>query len=131
MYLSKSFVLQYSWTCIQLALLGPLKHGHYRQVVTIQKHCKYQPLNKVVIMYRFSKKVSPSNLIWKLPWAKQTFYKVWKTCKQLNKVSRSGKALHQVRKICRRLYKVRRICQRLYTVRRICQQLYKDCGTLK
>ena len=111
--------------------MGPLKHGHYRQVVIIQKHWKLQPLNKVVIMYRFSKKVSLSNLTWKLSWAKPTFYKVHRSCKQLNEVSRSGKVLHKVTKICNQLCKFHRICQKLYKLHRICQQLYKVCGTHK
>ena len=29
----------YSRTCIYRPLLGPLKHGRYRQVVAVQKHC--------------------------------------------------------------------------------------------
>ena len=69
---------------------------------------KWWPFNKVVIMYMFSKKVSLSNLTWKLSWAKPTFYKVRRSCKQLNEVCRSGKALHKVSKICEQLYKLRK-----------------------
>ena len=100
---------------------GTTKHGHYRQVVAIQKHCKYWLLNKMVIIYRFSKKVSVSNRTWKLPWVKPTFYKVRRSCKQLNEVSRSGKAFDEVPKIWEQLYKVCRIRQRIYKV----------CGTRK
>ena len=44
------------------------------------------PLNEVIVMYRFSKKVSLSNVTLKLPWAKQTFYKVGRSCKQLDEM---------------------------------------------
>ena len=94
--------------------------------------CRYtETLNKVVVMCRFFKKVTLSNLTRKLLWAKLTFYKVCRSCKLLNEVSRSGKALHEVRKICEQLYKVCRICQQLYQVRRMCQQLYEVHGTRK
>ena len=53
----------------------------------------------MVVLYRFSKMVSLSNLTWKLPWEKPTFYKVRRRCKQLNEVSRSGRAIHGVCRI--------------------------------
>ena len=82
-------------------------------------------------MYNFSKKESLSNLMWKLPWAKTTFYKICRSYKQLSEISRSGKALDKVSKICEQLYEVHRICQELYEVCRICQKLYKVRGTHK
>ena len=88
-------------------------------------------VNKNVVMYRFSKKVSLSNRTWKLPWTKPTFYKVRRSCKQLNEVSISGKAPHEVHKICEKLCEVRRICKQLYQVCRICQKLYEVRGTRK
>ena len=103
---------------------GTTKHGHYRQVVAIQKHCKYWLLNKMVIIYRFSKKVSLSNRTWKLPRVKPNLYKVRRSCKQLNEVSTSGKAFDEVPKIWEQLYKVCRIRQRIYKVCGTLQQLF-------
>ena len=79
----------------------------------------------------FSKTVNLSNLTWKLPWVKPTFYKVHRSCKQLNEVNRSGKALHKVDKICKQCYEVHRIYHQLYEVCKICKQLYKVQRTRK
>ena len=68
-----------------------------------------EPLIKwSLCIYEFSKKVSLSNLMlmWKLPWAKPTFYKVCRSCKQLNKVSTSGETLHKASKIWEHLSKL-------------------------
>ena len=70
-------------------------------------------------------------LMWKLPWAKPNFYKVRRSCKQLNEVSKSGKILHKVSKISEQFYEDLRICQQHYEVRRICQHFYEVFATHK
>ena len=118
----------------------PVYNGHFwdhQNMIVIDRWLLYRntanndPLIKWLLMYGFSKKVSLSNLTWKLPWVKPTFYKVHRSCKQLSEVSRSGKALHEVSKIFEQLYEVHRIYQQLYEVCRIRQQLYKVYGARK
>ena len=97
MYITTTFGTTETWL---LQTMGCQKHRN-----TVSND------HKVVVMYKFSKRVSLSNL------------------QKLYKVSRSGNALHEVCKIFKQLYKVGRICQQLYEVCRIHQQLYEVLGT--
>ena len=72
-------------------LLGPLKYSCYRQVVVVQKHSKQQPLNKVVIMYRYSEKSACQ--IWREYYLglNQPFTKFVEAANNLTKLAEVGK----------------------------------------
>ena len=118
---------------------GTTKHGHYRQVVAIQKHCKYWLLNKMVIIYRFSKKVShqigrENYLGWN-----QTFIKFVEAANNLTKLVQVGKLLTKLLKFDNKFTKFVEfaneftkfvgLSNNFFEVRKSYKQLYKVRAT--
>ena len=120
----------------------------YRNIVSSDHLIKWALCNKVVVVYRISKKVSLSNLIWKLLWVKPTF-KFVEAANNLTKLVEVGKHFTKLVKFANNFMKFIEfaniftkiveytnnctkfmgLANNFYEGLRSCEQLYKVRGT--